>query len=702
MSETGSAPREQRRDSDLIAAARKQIERADSGPPSRDSDARTPLASNPFIGPRLGSYDFVREIERGGQGVVYEAVHKGTHRTVAVKVSREGPFAGRRDRERFSREGEILATLDHPNIVAIHDSGRELGCQYFVMDFVDGQSLDQWIARRRPDVSADRARQRAFVRESLELFAIICEAVNAAHLSGVVHRDLKPTNIRVTEKGVPKILDFGLAKQSFALGRPGSSAAASLTQTGQFVGTLPYASPEQAAGAACIDTRTDVYSLGVMFYQLLTGAYPYDVSGAPNEVTNRILSVAPRSPTLHNHDIDSEVSTILLRALAKEPERRYQTAGELAREMRRYLAGEPIEARRDSTIYVVRKHLARHKGAVAIAAAFAMTVVAGLGISLMLWRQAVSERDRAITAEQREQRNAKQLATALAAETEARDLAETRRATAEARDAETRALHDFFRDMIAGSNPSLHKGRQLSVREMLDNSVEQLIAKNLESEPELSANMYALVADAYLNLGEYADAITYFRRALELRESFFGPTAAATLISRNSLSRSLIKSGAISEGMAVAEETAKNLETAENVPDMYRAEAMFSFGVALREMDQLARSQELLENAIKLLRNLPAEERTSLGPAINALGVLHLRQKRYADAEAAFAEALPLIESSNEFMATELPVIINNYGSALYYQAKFAEAEEMLNEAYRILRSTLGDEHPNTLASANN
>ncbi len=236
---------------DLIAAARREAATLPH------YSAGTVLAADSFPG-----YELAGEIHRGAQGVVYRALQKSTQREVAIKVMREGPFAGPHDRARFEREVHILGQLKHPNIVAIHDSGQAAGHFYFVMDFIPGESLDLHTAGDRMSVN-----------DTLLLFGKICEAVNAAHLKGVIHRDLQPGNIRIDADGEPHVLDFGLAKLApDGLGarqrvHPGGSSKQAMTLTGQFIGSLPWASPEQASGRPDqIDVRTDVYSLGVIIY----------------------------------------------------------------------------------------------------------------------------------------------------------------------------------------------------------------------------------------------------------------------------------------------------------------------------------------------------------------------------------------------------------------------------------------------------
>ncbi|MGD9691350.1 MAG: protein kinase [Phycisphaerales bacterium] len=351
----------------------------------------------------LPNYEVVREIHRGGQGTVYLAIQKGTKRKVAIKVlhavSVEGGRFTTRDRARFDREVQILGQMAHPNIVSIHESGvTPRGAFYFVMDYISGQTLDAWIK------SDGRT-----VEEALRLFGKICDAVNAAHLKGVIHRDLKPGNIRVDGAGVPHVLDFGLAK--VATGEVDDSTHLRvMTMTGQFVGSLPWASPEQAEGAPQkIDIRTDVYSLGVILYQMLTGGrFPYRVIGNMRDVLDNILRAEPARPSTVRRQINNEVETIVLKCLSKERERRYQSAGELGRDVARYLTGDPIEAKRDSGWYVIRKTLRRRRGVAATVALFATAMVVwGASMTAMYGRATRAERSAVVALEgEREAREA--------------------------------------------------------------------------------------------------------------------------------------------------------------------------------------------------------------------------------------------------------------------------------------------------------
>lgn len=405
----------------MRSRAPSEAEKAEPDSPPSGESAGGPGSLPPDA---LPGYDITRELHRGGQGVVYEAIQTSTKRKVAIKVLIEGPHASRAARKRFEREIELVAGLKHPNIVAVFDSGvTRDGRQFCVMDYVAGDRLDHYLRERRPSL-----------RAMLELFATTCEAINYAHQRGVIHRDIKPSNILVDGDGMPKVVDFGLAKQMAGAAEP------LLSMTGQILGTLPYLAPEQARGKPeAVDVRTDVYALGVILYQMLTGTYPYPVTGDLPDVVRHISETDPRPPSraekpiasirddgaadLPGFPVDNELETIVLKALAKERERRYQSALDLARDVRHYLADEPITAKRDSSWYVIKKTMGKHKAAVATCVGFAVLLLGwGITVSLLYGREAAlrrevqtraeeakRQRDRALTAESKAEARFKQI-----------------------------------------------------------------------------------------------------------------------------------------------------------------------------------------------------------------------------------------------------------------------------------------------------
>jgi WD40 repeat protein/predicted Ser/Thr protein kinase len=335
----------------------------------------------------IAGYKLLRELHRGGQGVVYQAVQEATKRKVALKVLLEGPFASPQSQRRFEREVELLGSLRHPYIVPVYDSGVCQGRFYYAMEYIRGERLTDHVQARRLSVS-----------QTLRVFQHVCQAVDHAHQKGVIHRDLKPGNILVDEAGAPHVLDFGLAK---AAGPEAAEASLLVSQTGQVMGTPAYMSPEQAAGRPDqVDLRSDVYALGVVLYELLTGQLPHDTKTTRDNLLRSIREVDPRRPRTLRRDLDDEVETIILKAMSKDKGRRYATAGMLGDDIGHYLAGEAIEAKRDSALYVLRKSLRRYKVPAAIILGAIVVVTAGLVAALALWRQAAFHRDRAVGAEQ--------------------------------------------------------------------------------------------------------------------------------------------------------------------------------------------------------------------------------------------------------------------------------------------------------------
>ncbi len=348
------------------------------------TDTPEPKSKPRLFRRNVPNYEVLEEIHRGGQGVVFKAKQLSTNRIVALKFILQGTFATPRQKFRFEREVDLASRLNHPGIVTIYDSGISENQPYCAMEFVDGEPLSK--------ISFGSQRSgRSSYRRTVELFLEVCEAVGFAHERGVIHRDLKPANILVDGENRPHVLDFGLAKLMEEDTIVGHSPR---TMTGEFVGTLAYASPEQAqANPELMDTRSDVYSLGVVLYELLTGRLPYDVTGSIVETLSHISGTDPTKPSRYLNGLDDDLETILLKSLSKDPSRRYANAKLLAADLKRYLDGDAIDAKRDSTWYVFRKTVARHRRlAMAASAVLATMIVALLVVSIYYW-QAVEDRN---------------------------------------------------------------------------------------------------------------------------------------------------------------------------------------------------------------------------------------------------------------------------------------------------------------------
>jgi serine/threonine protein kinase len=343
----------------------------------------------------IEGYEIIEELPRGGQAVVYKAIHTATKTNVAIKVLLPTLLASKRARYYFEREAELIATLEHPNIVGIRDSGIIHGQYYFVMQYIEGQFLNQYVNS-----------QKLSFRERMVLFNKVCSAVSYAHQQGIIHRDLKFANILVDKRGEPHILDFGLAKAVGLSERAGNRAV--VTMTGEWAGSLSTMSPEQASGRPnLINVRTDVYSLGVILYHMLTGQYPYDITGSTLEVLQNIQKAEPTRPRQINRKFDPDVEAILLAALAKDPARRYQSAADLHGDIENWLQGRPIRVRSISTMYLLRKIIARHRYTSTVVALLLLIV---LGFSLVTLDLYVTARK----AQQEAEANAQQLTSEVA------------------------------------------------------------------------------------------------------------------------------------------------------------------------------------------------------------------------------------------------------------------------------------------------
>jgi len=492
----------------------------------------------------IGHYRILGKLGEGGMGIVYEAEQLDPKRRVALKVVR-GRFVDENTIRMFRREAETLARLRHPHIGGIYESGRtEDGQHFFAMELVQGENLDAFLARRPRVMSPDEVRFR------LALFRRIADAVHYAHQRGVIHRDLKPSNIIIsrepgsdssvtTVSGVRlpdlKILDFGLARIT-----EGDVQATQVTEVGVIKGTLPYMSPEQARGQSeAIDVRTDVYALGVILYEMLASAKPYDVSRASLIEAVRVICEEPprslRNSVSGTRRLDPDIETVVGKALEKDADRRYASAAAMAEDVERHLASQPILARPPSTVYQLRKFAGRNRALVAGVVATFLVLVAGVTVSTM---QALRARRAEALATSRMARAESAEALALAQRHEAeqaRAVAETQTATAEMERSiaavqrqaaevsgqqahmeagKAGAISRFLQEMLATADPWAGGGGKVTLDAALERA-QSRIGSWAGTDPDVDYAIRGTVASALAGVGKYAEAESLLRGGID-------------------------------------------------------------------------------------------------------------------------------------------------------------------------------------------
>lgn len=626
--------------------------------------AVTDEQSDEMLGRRIGAYRLTQLIGRGGMGAVYQAVRDDQQfeQSVALKIIKRGmdsDFV----RERFLRERQILASLDHPHIARLFDGGTTAdGLPFFVMELVDGEPITDYCERRELPLNA-----------RLKLFRDVCSAVQHAHQKLAVHRDLKPSNILVTADGTPKLLDFGIAK----LLSPDPGEAITRTETAVRLMTPDYASPEQVRGGA-ITTATDVYSLGVVLYELLTGRRPYQFETyAPMEIERAICETeAPRPSETARQRTDSftklarhlagDLDNIVLMALRKEPERRYQSVEQFSDDLRRYLTGLPVQARADTFTYRAGKFVRRHKAGVA----FAVTVLVLLvGVALTMTVQAARiarERDRANQA-------------AVAAEAATKSLM---------------AMFEF-------ADPGKAKGNAITAKELLDQGAEKVV-RELKDQPAAQAKLMDVIGGLYQSIGVYDRAQSLLEESLKLRRQTLGAEHTDVATSLHHLAALAYEKGDYTVGETLFREALDLRRRLLGAEHTEVADSMNALGQTLMELGKFAEAEPLVREALALRQKQLAPEHKDIAASLSGLGRVFSAQGKFAEAAEMYRQSLAirrkLYGEEHPFVASSL----NNLAAMLHDLGDYNGAEPLFREALAMRRKLLGEEHPDVANSLAN
>jgi len=587
---------------------------------------------------RVGAYELAEEIGHGGMGIVYRAVRRdqGFERLVAVKLVKRGmdtDFILRR----FESERRILAGLDHANIARVLDGGStEDGVPYFVMELIEGRNILEDCDGKKLGVS-----------ERLVLFRQVCSAVQYAHQRLVIHRDIKPSNILVTAEGVPKLLDFGLAK--VLVGEEGGTV--DRTETGLRALTPEYASPEQIRGEE-VTTSSDVYSLGVVLYELLTGRRPFTLkTRSPEELRDAILHREPERPSTKIR-LHRDLEAITLKTLRKEPERRYASVEQLSEDIRRYLEGLPVRARPDSFGYRAGKFIKRHRVGAAASVLIAASLVGGLGLALWQMRVARSERDHA------------RLETARAQQVSA-----------------------FLRSLFKSSTPRQARGQKLTAQDLVDAGAAR-VDRELAQQPDLQASMLALLGSVYLELGLPEKAEPLLSRSLAMREKLPGSEHAEVADSLYWLAGLKARLGDYRGSEALAKRAVRIREQSPG-RDSALAEALSQLGGILRNLGRLEEARDLSQRAVAI------EEKNggaNLYKWLTNLAAVEVDLDNFDSARKLAERALEIGIRSEGKVDVQVDVTMLNLASMATAQEDYPRALSLFKQALAIDERAFGKE----------
>ncbi len=642
------------------------------------------------IGARIGPYVLLSELGAGGFGRVFRARQEApVRREVALKVVKLG-MDTRRVIARFEVERQALSLMDHPHIARVLDAGAtDGGRPYFVMELVEGEPLTDYCRRRE-----------LTLRQRIELLREVALAIQHAHQKGVVHRDVKPSNVLVAtvdDRPLPKVIDFGIAK---ALAPP--EDASGLTREGDVIGTPAYMSPEQLLGDPRVDTRADVYALGALLYELLAGAPPFETSRTNGaglaHISRAVLEEDPPRPSSRPGAgaVPADLDWIVLRCLEKDPARRYPTAFALAADLERFLGGHPVEAAPPSALYRVRKLVQRHRAlsaAVVLVSGTLVLGVLGTGMGLAAAVRANADLDLALEGQREETQRARR--------------AEER---ARAQGAVTQAVLEFLNEVVLGSvRPSEEAGRGRDARlaDVLDLASARIALDaapggRFVDQPLVEAGVREAIAGSYASLGLYGQAEAHLARIAALRSAGAAADPRAALRARVALAVSLRKLGRYDEALGIAEGALEDSQRLLGADDADTFSAAASLATLHLRLGRREEARELLTETL-------ARARRVLGPrhaeTLDIAGSLAIACARSGESERARALFEEVLEGRRAIFGERhratLGALSNLAGHHLAGE-RADLAEPLLRRVLELQRELLGPEHPDTLVAAHN
>ncbi|MGI8744928.1 MAG: tetratricopeptide repeat protein [Bryobacteraceae bacterium] len=662
---------------------------------------------------RIGRYRIVRLLGEGGMGSVYEAEQDNPRRTVALKVIRPGLVTLELLR-RFERETQALGRLHHPGIAQIHEAGTAestAGAQpYFAMEFVAGPPLTDYAESNR--LSS---------RDRLALAIKVCEAVEHAHRHGIVHRDLKPGNILVDADGQPKVLDFGVARVTDA-----GAQITRRTDMGQLVGTLAYMSPEQVLGdPGEIDGRTDVYALGVIFYELLAGRLPYETSGKLlHEAVRAVREQDPAPLSSINRTYRGDVETIAGKALEKDKARRYGSAAEMARDIQRYLDNRPIMARPPGAGYQAGKFARRNRALVVGAGAVFLTLAGGVVVST--WEAvrarsaeiaALQQRDKAAAAEKVSlaagQAARRERDRAMAAEAQSqreRDAALAEKQRADSEQAAATAVNEFLRnDVLAQASARMQTGGpetpaepDLKVRTALDRAAARIEGR-FHGQPAVEASIRQTIGDTYLDWGLGHEAELQIRRVIELRRRALGERHPDTLTAIERLGMIYNRAhGDYAEAERLLERVVNERRSLQGEHHLDTLRSIGNLAVIYINRGKYTKAERLIAPVMDACRRVFGERHPETLQNLATLAIAYKEQGKLVRAEGIQSRVLELYRLTKGERHPLAVLALNNLADTYDKEGKYGQAEPLFIRAVELSRSISGEEHPSTLLYENN